>query len=73
MDEIKTCPFCGETPTTNVRYWSCGGDELRLTAEVKCKCGISKGYSFQGNAVTFDTYIQAFQDAISAWNERVNP
>lgn len=72
MYELKPCPFCGQAPTTRVRYWSCGGDELRLTAEVVCKCRVSKGYSFQGNNVTFDVYTDAFDEAISEWNRRAD-
>ena len=70
MDELKNCPFCGGTPKTNVRYWSCGGDELKLAAEIVCKCGIKKGRSFQANNTSFGNFIEAFDLVIEDWNRR---
>lgn len=72
MIELDSCPFCGETPTTNVHYWKCGGDELMLTAAVKCKCGVEKRCSFQANNVSFNDFYDAFDTVIDSWNRRAD-
>lgn len=72
MDKLKPCPFCGDIPTTNVRYWKCGGDELLLNVEVKSQCGVSRGISLQGNGVTFSEYEDAFATVIDMWNRRAD-
>lgn len=72
MSEIKKCPFCGDIPKTNVRYWKCGCDELLLNVEVKCQCGISRSISLQGNNVPFSEYEDAFATVIDMWNRRAN-
>lgn len=71
MYDLKPCPFCGGEAETKVYYWKCGGDELGLIAGVKCKgCGISREMSFSGNNVGFDSYMQAFDEAVRKWNQR---
>lgn len=70
MTELKPCPFCGDIPTTNVRYWKCGGDELLLNVTVKSQCGVSRGISLQGNDVPFSEYEDAFATVIDMWNRR---
>jgi hypothetical protein len=71
MDKLKPCPFCGEMPMTNVKCYTCDGETLALAAEVKCKCGISKTATFNGQNRSFDYYNEAFLRAIEAWNMRV--
>lgn len=70
MTELKSCPFCGKQPMTNVYYWKCGGDELELFAEVVCTCGVSKREPFEGNNRNFEYYAKAFETAIDKWNRR---
>ena len=67
---LKACPFCGLQPETNVRYWRVGDGELGLVAEVKCKCGVTKARSFQGNDEPFLTYQQMFDEVVAMWNRR---
>lgn len=70
QNKLESCPFCGAEPKTNVRYWKCGGPELKLFAEIVCECGITKSVEFQGNEVSFDTYLNAFNKVTEIWNRR---
>lgn len=72
MYQLENCPFCGETPKSNVYYSKCGSGTLELIAEIICKCGVNKRRSFQANDVPFDNFIMAFELVIDDWNRRVN-
>ena len=69
--ELKPCPFCGEAPTTAVNYYRCGGGELELKFSVICpNCKTSKGIYKEVEGKEFETYIEAMNLAITAWNRR---
>ena len=68
---LKPCPFCGGEAKTIVSYNECGGDKLILSAYVQCStCGIYQQIKFDGMNKTFADYYDAFERAISLWNQR---
>lgn len=72
MTELKSCPFCGGLPITEVHYWKCGAGELELVASVICtKCDTSKSVRFGANNKSFADFENAFAKAKNLWNSRV--
>lgn len=76
MDELKRCPFCGESPICGVDFYeSCGG-AVKLQAVVKCtSCGTSKRVVFNAtdvNLVPFWDYEKAFDKVRDEWNRRAD-
>ena len=70
---LKPCPFCGETPTTAINYYRCGGGELELKFSVVCpNCKTSKSIYKEVEGKDFGTYIEAMNLAITAWNRRAS-
>ena len=69
--ELKPCPFCGETPTTGINYSKCGGGELRLTFSVVClNCKTVKSVTREVEGKSFDEYVNNMKAAIDLWNRR---
>lgn len=59
MSELKKCPFCGETPMLD-------------REDIFCNCGASitiLDFKYKGEA---ETYEEARQCAIEAWNTRAS-
>lgn len=70
--ELKSCPFCGYYPTTEIRVTQMGGGEDHIDFSVICgECGISKTVrlKIRGTA-TFIDAEKAMADVIKAWNTR---
>lgn len=68
--KLKPCPFCGREVTTSVSV-ICGATADRIRFAVCCPvCHIQQGI----NIVSLDTFSEAekaMQNAIEAWNRRV--
>lgn len=75
MQEVKKCPFCGESPKVGFEYYS-GKDYDRIffSATVRCTCGTKKTVVFKatdiGDLVPLFDYENAIESAIDLWNER---
>lgn len=69
--KLKPCPFCGETPTTAINYRRVGGGELELEFSVFCpSCKTNKHIIKEVEGKDFETYVEAMDLAITAWNRR---
>lgn len=68
--KLKPCPFCGREVTTSVSV-ICGATADRIRFAVCCPaCRIQQGI----NIVSLDTFSEAekaMQNAVEAWNRRV--
>lgn len=73
-EELKPCPFCGESPVAGMEFYESCGSVIRLRATVLCKrCNISQSKVFQAtdiNIVPFFSYEVAMEEAKKAWNRR---
>ena len=73
MSEIKICPFCGESPRTEVSVSQRGGVEDYVDFSIHCtNCGIQKTVRLKiaGFCYFFDVE-KAMSQVIEAWNRRV--
>ena len=71
MDDLKSCPFCGDKATTIVDYDKVGGDEFVVSAYVKCsKCGVYKRRSYNMKNASFADWKALFETVTNFWNER---
>ena len=71
--ELKSCPFCGANPRTEVEVTKMGGGEDRVDFSVHCtNCGISKTVRLKINGfVHFFDVEKAQEQVINVWNQRV--
>lgn len=72
MSKLKNCPFCGNTPTTEVRVTKMGGGEDIIDFTVICKeCGTNKTnrLRIKYNA-TFIDVENIMAQTIEMWNRR---
>lgn len=71
MDKLKPCPFCGGEAKTVVDFDMVDGRNIFLSAYCECGiCGIYQRIKFDGTQKGFADYIDAFNRAISLWNQR---
>lgn len=73
MAELEPCPFCGQTPGTEVEVTQMGGGEDHVDFKVVCgECGTEKAarLTIRGKC-DFALVEQAMIHAVSAWNRRV--
>lgn len=74
MSELKPCPFCRGKPECGVEFYESSGSNVLLKAEVWCeRCHIGRAQIFKATEITlvpFERYTDAFDKAISKWNER---
>jgi len=72
MAELKSCPFCGETPTTFFEILSFVGGKDIVILGVKCReCGIKREITFNVNKdCCFGDVLNAMEKAIEKWNRR---
>ena len=74
MSEIKTCPFCGSIPSSEVRVTQMGGGEDHIDFSVKCpECGTEKTVrlKIKGTCIFYDVR-EAIEKAKVAWNRRAD-
>ena len=70
--DLKLCPFCGQKPMTNIYCSRYGGDGMILNFQIKCECGVNRGYSkLMRNDSTFNDYVEMMNATYKLWNERV--
>lgn len=73
-EDLKRCPFCGETPKTYVRVTQMGGGEDHIDFGIKCpKCGTEKfaRLKIYGSCTcVFLDVERTMEKAITAWNMR---
>lgn len=77
MEELKRCPFCGQSPICGVEFYESHGSEVKIAAVVRCShCYIERRVVFKAtdqiSLVPFWDYEKAFDKVINKWNERVN-
>lgn len=69
--DLKPCPFCGETPITEIglaRYGKLGDC---ITIKVVCaECHVTKSVYIR-EGTDFDAVKDTMNKVISGWNERV--
>lgn len=71
MEKLKPCPFCGGEAKTIVDYDGYG-DKLLLSAYAGCTvCKIYQRVRFEATNKSFSDFINAFEQAINLWNQRV--
>ena len=72
MDKLKPCPFCGGEAKTIVDYDTVGSGKFLMSAFVECTvCGIYQRIRFDASKKQFSDFTDAFDRAISLWNQRV--
>ena len=74
-NNINPCPFCGHMPETGVELYKSCGTSVELSAQVWCeRCKVGRRMIFKATDITlvpFETYIDAFENAIKKWNTRI--
>lgn len=74
MNELKPCPFCGALPTTEVRVTQMGGTTDNVDFSICCtECDTHKTIRLKisKRVGCFADVEKAMQQAIEAWNRRV--
>lgn len=70
--ELKRCPFCGESPRTEVSVTKMGGGEDHVDFTIHCtNCGTEKTVRLK--IVAFANFFdveKAQEQVIQAWNKR---
>lgn len=71
-EELKGCPFCGESPRTEVSVSKMGGGEDHVDFTIHCtNCGIQKTVRLKiAGFVYFSDVDKAMAQVIEAWNRR---
>ena len=72
MSDLKTCPFCGASPRTEMSVSKMGGGEDKVDFYIRCPdCGTAKlvRLTIHGYVNFVDVDI-AIDDVIKAWNQR---
>lgn len=70
--ELKPCPFCGQKPMTNIYCSRYDSDGIMLKFQIKCNCGVNRGYSkIMRDDSTFSDYVEMMNATYKLWNERV--
>lgn len=77
MEELKRCPFCGQSPICGVEFYESHGSEVKLAAVVQCPhCHIERRIVFKATELTslvpFWDYEKAFDMVVNRWNERAD-
>ena len=71
MDKLKPCPFCGETPITEIwlaRYGRLGDC---ITIKIVCaECHVTKSVYIR-EGTDFDTVKESMGKIIEEWNVRI--
>lgn len=71
MEKLKPCPFCGGDAKTIVDYDTVSRDKVLMSAYVQCTvCGIYQRIKFDATRRQFSDFTDAFDRAISLWNQR---
>lgn len=72
MDKLKLCPFCGDTPRTEVYVTQKGGNEDHVCFSIHCtECGTYKTVRLKiVGACSYSDVEKAMGEAIEAWNRR---
>ena len=73
MSELKSCPFCGALPRTEMSIVTMGGVEDQVDFSIHCpNCGTTKTVRLKINAyATFFDVDKAEEKVIEEWNRRV--
>lgn len=73
MSELKSCPFCGTLPRTEMSIVNMGGVEDQVDFSIHChNCGITKTVRLKFNAyASFFDVDKAEEQVVEAWNRRV--
>ena len=72
MDELKRCPFCGNSPRTEVEVTQMGGGEDHIDFSIHCtECKIRKTMRLKiMGYCNFIDVEKAMCDVVRAWNRR---
>lgn len=76
MDELKSCPFCGNAPVMGCEFHRSSGSYVALRAVVRCqKCGTEKHVVFTASdfyLIPYSDYERAFKKVCDEWNGRAD-
>lgn len=71
FEKLKPCPFCGGEASTFTDYNMVEGSKVYMTAYVRCPiCGVSQRIGFVASGISFDEFVNVFDNVISLWNTR---
>lgn len=70
MQNIKRCPFCGSSPTTEFLATQINGTDCIIFKIVCPICGIEKEQIIKNFAHDFIDIERSMNDVIDNWNQR---